>query len=406
MLKDKKIIVGVTGGIAAYKTPLLVRELVKAGAEVQVVMTRAAQRFVTPLTLSTVARREVITEMFSDQPATTTQAWTQHIELALWADLMMIVPATAHTIAKLAHGFADDFLSTLVLALRCPLLIAPAMDVDMYLNPATQQNLAALNEAGCFILPPQEGELASGLTGTGRLPEIHVLIKAVEDLFDRMHQDLRDKNILVTAGPTYEPIDPVRFVSNYSSGKMGFALAHAAALRGANVTLVAGPVHLRTPRNVRRIDVRTAREMYDAVHREFDQAHALIMAAAVADYTVAQPATQKIKREQQVGDTLTLTLLKNPDILRSLGERKTHQIIVGFALETDNAVANAQAKARAKHADMIVLNNPSEEGAGFNSDTNRVTFVYPDGTLEELPLMPKFDVAMKILDRLRTLMHA
>ena len=406
MLKDKKIIVGVTGGIAAYKTPLLVRELVKAGAEVQVVMTCAAQQFVTPLTLSTVARRDVITEMFGEQPAATAQAWTQHIGLALWADVMMIAPATAHTIAKLAHGFADDFLSTLVLALRCPLLIAPSMDVDMYLNPTTQQNLASLKEAGYFLLPPDEGELASGLTGAGRLPEIETLIKAAEELLDRVHQDLRDKNILVTAGPTYEPIDPVRFIGNSSSGKMGFALAHAAALRGANVTLVAGPVQLRTPRNVRRIDVRTARDMYDAVHREFDQAHALIMAAAVADYTVAQPATQKIKREQQSGDTLTLTLSKNPDILRSLGERKTHQVIVGFALETDNGVANAQAKAKAKHADMIVLNNPSEEGSGFHTDTNRVTFVYPDGAIEELPLLPKFDVAMKILDRIQALMRA
>lgn len=403
MLDGKKIILGVTGGIAAYKAPLLVRELVKAGAETQVVMTRAAHQFVTPLTLATVSRREVITDMFSDRAETSAHHWTQHIDLARWANLMLIAPATAHTIAKIAHGLADDFLTTLVLALRCPLAVAPTMDVDMYLNKTTQENIAILRESGCFIIDPEEGELASGLSGPGRLPEIETLVKAVDDILESVHQDLRGKRILVTAGPTYEPIDPVRFIGNYSSGKMGFAIATAAALRGAEVTLIAGPVQLRTPRNVRRVDVRTAREMYAAVHREFDKTDVVIMAAAVADFAVAHPAVQKIKREHKADDTMTLNLTQNPDILRSLAEKKTHQVLVGFALETENGIENAQAKLKKKHLDMIVLNNPTEDGAGFNTETNRVTFIRADGTVERLPLMTKFDVALRLLDRLSSL---
>ncbi len=400
MLDGKKIILGVTGGIAAYKAPLLVRELIKAGAETQVVMTRAAHQFVTPLTLATVSRREVITDMFSDRTDITARSWTQHIDLARWADLMLIAPATAHTIAKIAHGFADDFLTTLVLALRCPLAVAPTMDVDMYFNTTTQENIALLRESGCFIIDPEEGELASGLSGAGRLPEIAALMKAVDDILERVHQDLRGTRILVTAGPTYEPIDPVRFIGNYSSGKMGFAIANAAALRGADVTLIAGPVQLRTPRNVRRIDVRTAREMYAAVHQEFETSDIVIMAAAVADFAVEHPAEQKIKRERQTDDVLTLTLTKNPDILLSLGQKKTHQLLVGFALETENGVDNARTKLKTKNLDMIVLNNPTEAGAGFNTETNRVTIIRADGTAETLPLMPKFDVALHLLDRL------
>jgi phosphopantothenoylcysteine decarboxylase/phosphopantothenate--cysteine ligase len=402
MLRGKKIILGVTGGIAAYKAPLLVRELVKAGAEVQVVLSRAAHQFVTPLTLATVSRREVITDMFPDRPEATSDHWTEHIALALWADLMLIAPATAHTIAKIAHGFADDFLTTLVLALRCPLVVAPAMDVDMYLNTRTQENITTLKESGCFIIDPEEGELASGLSGVGRLPEIETLVKTVDDILERVHQDLRGKRVLVTAGPTYEPIDPVRFIGNYSSGKMGFAIANAAALRGADVTLVAGPVHLRTPRNVRRIDVRTAREMYAAVHQEFDRADVVIMAAAVADFAVEHPASQKIKRERRGDDVMTLTLTNNPDILKSLGEKKKHHVLVGFALETENGITNAQAKLQEKNLDIIVLNNPNENGAGFNADTNRVTIISADGKTEELPLLPKFDVALRLLDRVKS----
>ncbi len=403
MLQGKKILLGVTGGIAAYKTPWLVRELVKGGAEVQVVMTRNAKEFVTPMTLATVSRREVITEMFSDAAA---KHWTQHIELALWADVMLIAPATANVIGKIAHGFADDFLTTLVLALRCPLAVAPAMDVDMFLNRTVQQNIDILHETGCFIIEPDEGELASGLSGAGRLPEIEKLVKFVDGILENVHYDLAGKKILVTAGPTYEPIDPVRFIGNCSSGKMGFAIAHAAALRGADVTLVAGPVNLGTPRSVKRIDVKTAQQMLEAVHREFDGVDAVVMAAAVADYTVTNPAKEKIKREKQASDEMSLTLKKNPDILKSLGEKKSHQVLIGFALETNDGVANAQDKLKRKNLDAIVLNNSNEEGAGFNSDTNIVTIIERDGTAERFPRMSKFDAANVILKAMIALMKS
>ncbi len=400
MLNGKKILLGVTGGIAAYKAPLLVRELVKHGADVQVIMTRAAREFVTPLTMATLSKREVISEMFPDPSEQSSTSWTKHIDLALWADVMFIAPATAHTIGKIAHGFADDMLTTLVLALRCPLAIAPTMDVDMFLNKTTQENIATLRETGCLIINPVEGELASGLSGPGRLPEIDKLVQFVDDILTHSHRDFTGKKVLVTAGPTYEPIDPVRFVGNYSSGKMGFALANAAALRGADVTLVAGPVALKTPRNVKRIDVKTAAQMYEAVHVEFPNSDVVIMAAAVADYTVANPATEKIKREKQSGDEMILTLTKNPDILKSLGESKRHQTLIGFALETHNGIANAQEKLRRKNLDVIVLNNPNDEGAGFNTDTNIVTIITRQGTTEQLHRMSKFDVANAILDRI------
>ena len=400
MLNGKKILLGVTGGIAAYKAPLLVRELVKHGADVQVIMTRAAREFVTPLTMATLSKREVISEMFPDPSEQSSTSWTKHIDLALWADVMFIAPATAHTIGKIAHGFADDMLTTLVLALRCPLAIAPTMDVDMFLNKTTQENIATLRETGCLIINPVEGELASGLSGPGRLPEIDKLVQFVDDILTHSHRDFTGKKVLVTAGPTYEPIDPVRFVGNYSSGKMGFALANVAALRGADVTLVAGPVALKTPRNVKRIDVKTAAQMYEAVHVEFPNSDVVIMAAAVADYTVANPATEKIKREKQSGDEMILTLTKNPDILKSLGESKRHQTLIGFALETHNGIANAQEKLRRKNLDVIVLNNPNDEGAGFNTDTNIVTIITRQGTTEQLHRMSKFDVANAILDRI------
>ncbi|MBM2840652.1 MAG: Coenzyme biosynthesis bifunctional protein CoaBC, partial [Bacteroidetes bacterium] len=269
MLKGKHIILGVTGGIAAYKTAWLVREFVKAGADVQVVMTRSATQFVTPLTLATLSQREVIVEMFPSSPDQATMQWTKHIDLALWADIMLIAPATANTIAKIANGLADDFLSTLVLALRCPLAVAPSMDVDMFLNFTTQRNVDALKETGCFIIEPGTGELASGLSGPGRLPEIDRLVAFVESILEKSYQDLKGRRVLVTAGPTREPIDPVRYIGNRSSGKMGFAIANAAAQRGAEVTLISGPVALKTPRNVRRIDVQTACEMQEATHAEF-----------------------------------------------------------------------------------------------------------------------------------------
>jgi phosphopantothenoylcysteine decarboxylase/phosphopantothenate--cysteine ligase len=403
----KHILLGVTGGIAAYKIPLLVRELVKAGAEVQVVMTPAAKEFVTPLTLAVLSRREVIVEMFPSGAEQATAEWMRHIELALWADVMMVAPASANTIAKLAHGLADNFLTTLVLALRCPLVIAPTMDVDMYIHDATRMNIAVLRERGCFIVEPEHGELASGLSGPGRLPDVEVLLQSLGNVLRNAHRDLEGKRVLVTAGPTQEPIDPVRYVGNRSSGKMGFALALAAAQRGAEVTLVSGPVDRETPRNVRRVDVHTAVEMHDAVRREFERSDILMMAAAVADFAPANVAPSKIKREALTGESLTLELNPNPDILKTVGASKGQRLVVGFALETDAEVENARRKLKAKNLDLIVLNNPTREGSGFGSDTNIVALVFPGGQVEHLPQMAKIDVAHAILDRVATMLtHA
>jgi phosphopantothenoylcysteine decarboxylase/phosphopantothenate--cysteine ligase len=399
MLKGKHIVLGVTGGIAAYKCAWLVREFVKAGADVQVVMTRSATQFVTPLTLSTLSQRQVIIEMFPQAPDQPTDQWTKHIDLALWADVMLIAPATANTIAKIAHGLADDFLSTLVLALRCPLIVAPAMDMDMYLNEITQQNIDTLKQTGCFVIEPDTGELASGLSGPGRLPEVDKLFKYVDDFLEKVHQDLKGRKVLVTAGPTQEPIDPVRYIGNRSSGKMGFAVAHAAALRGAEVTLVSGPVHLKTPRNTRRVDVETTLQMQKAVEQEFPAADLVVMSAAVVDFSPAHPSQQKIKKDAEANGHFTIELKENPDILKGLGERKQRQVLVGFALETGNGIENARRKLAAKHLDAIVLNDPGEEGAGFGVDTNIVTVITPDGKIDRLPKMSKFDVANEILNR-------
>jgi phosphopantothenoylcysteine decarboxylase/phosphopantothenate--cysteine ligase len=400
MMQGKHILLGVTGGIAAYKSAFLVRELVKAGAEVQVVMTPAAAEFITPLTLSVLSRREVIIEIFPPSPETPTTQWTKHIELGLWADVMLVAPASANTIAKIAYGLADNFLTTLVLALRCPLIIAPAMDVDMYLHEATQRNIARLREQGCMIIEPVSGELASGLSGPGRLPEVESLLEHLRQTLEQAHRDLSGRRILVTAGPTQEPIDPVRYVGNHSSGKMGFALALAAVQRGAEVTLVAGPVGLATPRNVRRIDVRTAREMEEAVLEEFPRADLLLMAAAVADFAPVAPADRKIKRELIADGRWTLELARNPDILKAAGERKGTRVVVGFALETENGEEHARQKLAAKHCDVIVLNSAVTEGAGFGTDTNIVTIIAADGSAEQLPRMPKIDVAHRILTRI------
>jgi phosphopantothenoylcysteine decarboxylase/phosphopantothenate--cysteine ligase len=399
------IIVGVTGGIAAYKSAFLVRELVKAGDEVQVVMTRAAAEFITPLTLSTLSRRRVIIDMFPREGDGADSQWTRHIELGVWADATVIAPATANTVAKIAHGFADNFLTTLVLALRGPLIVAPAMDVDMWLNETTQRNVAALRESGCIIIEPETGELASGLSGPGRLPEPEAILRTLREVLAGIHHDLRGRRVLVTAGPTYEPIDPVRFIGNRSSGKMGFALAGAAAQRGADVTLVSGPVALRTPRNTRRVDVTTAAELQAAVEREFPSADLVLMAAAVGDFAPVAPSTGKIKRDQLGGETLAIEFAKNPDILKSLGERKRHQVIVGFALETEDDIANARKKLASKNLDAVVLNNPTVPGAGFGTDTNVVTVLTARGETEALPLLPKANVAHEILNRVIPLLH-
>jgi phosphopantothenoylcysteine decarboxylase/phosphopantothenate--cysteine ligase len=399
MLDGRHIVLGVSGGIAAYKCAQLTRDLVRAGAEVQVVMTPSAAKFVTPLTLATLSRRSVLTEMFPAQ----SDHWTKHIELGRWADVMMIAPATANTIAKLAHGHADNFLTTLALAMRARLVLAPSMDMDMFLHPATQANLALLRERGAHIIEPEEGELASGLRGPGRLPEPAALLVTLDRLFSA--GDLSGIHVLVTAGPTHEPIDPVRFLANASSGKMGFALAAVAAGRGAQVTLVTGPVQLETPRGVRRIDVVTGAEMHEMVAQEFPSARVLVAAAAVADFTPAVRSSAKIKRDETDGDTITLSLVRNPDILAGAGSRKRgDQVLVGFALETEAGEANARKKLVAKRLDLIVLNSIADEGAGFGVDTNVVTMFGADGSVERLPKLPKTDVAQRIFDRVARLL--
>ena len=403
MFKGKKILIGVTGGIAAYKVPLLVREIKKAGGDVHLVMTNSAKEFVTPLTLSTVSGNEVIVGTFPEEQSSSIKAGTWHIKLAQQADAMLIAPATANTIAKLAHGYADNAVTTLALALRCPLIISPAMDVDMWQHPATKENIIKLRESGCTVLPPDEGELASGLVGPGRLPEISSIIRAIDDILNKSKQDLKGKRLLVSAGPTYESIDPVRFIGNRSSGKMGFALANAAALRGADVTLVAGPVHLETPRNVRRINVESAEQMYRTIMKHHKDTDAVIMAAAVADFTPTTISQKKIKKETK-GSLTNLEFKKTKDILTQLSLEKRHGILVGFSLETDNGLRNAKKKLKEKHLDVIVLNNPLEDGAGFNTDTNIVTIISRNWKTEKLKKMPKFEVANEILNRVSNIL--
>lgn len=397
MLQGRHIVLGLSGGIAVYKCAQLTRDLVRAGAEVQVVMTPSAAEFITPLTLSTLSHRPVLTEMFPRQ----SDHWTKHIDLGLWADVMLVAPATANTIAKLAHGHADNFLTTLALALRAPLVIAPSMDMDMYLHPATQANIALLRQRGARIIEPEEGELASGLRGPGRLPEPATLLAMLDEMLSG--GDLAGVPVLITAGPTHEPIDPVRYLANASSGKMGFALAAAAAQRGAQVTLISGPVRLETPAGVRRIDVTTAAEMARAVEQEFPSSRVFVAAAAVADFTPAVHSPSKIKREQT--GTMTMELKRNPDILAHAGERKRpDQVLVGFALETDAGEANARKKLTAKHLDLIVLNTITDEGAGFGVDTNVVTVFGADGSAERLPKLAKTVVAQRIFDRVTRLL--
>ncbi len=402
-LQDRKLLLGVSGGIAAYKAALLVRLFKTAGAEVQVLMTPDATRFITPLTLGALSEREVLIDIFPENP---TGSWTKHVELGLWADLFVIAPATAQTLAKLAHGFSDGMLTATALAARCPVLVCPAMDHDMYLHPATRANLERLRSFGYAVMPPGFGPLASGLVGHGRLPE-------PEEIFDRVAAMLAERvdppapgslagrHVLVTAGPTREALDPVRFLSNHSTGTMGFALAEAAALRGARVTLVSGPTTLPTPPGVERVDVVSAGDMHTAVqaHREADL---VIMAAAVADFTPATTSAAKIKKS---GAAMTLHLRPTPDILAALGrEKRAGQILVGFALETDDGPANARRKLEKKNLDWIVLNNPREAGAGFGPGTNRVTLIRRDGHSEALPTMPKRDVAEALLDRVTAAM--
>lgn len=409
LLRGKHILLGVTGGIAAYKSCYLVRELGRAGADVKVVMTDAATKFVTPLTFSALSGHDVELDLWSVNQSTDSNIGTRHINLANWADLFLIAPASATTVAKLTHGLADNLLTIVALATKSPIVLAPTMDADMYLNPVTLHNLTLLRERGYFVIPPEEGEHASGLTGPGRLPEIDRIIRFIDGILQKHHLDLKNKKILVTAGPTHEAIDPVRFIGNRSTGKMGFAIANAAALRGADVTLVTGPVHLETPRSVKRIDVESAQQMYDAVIRYAKSADAVIMAAAVADFTPAKKSERKIKKQERAGG-MTLELTHTRDILRALSQNrsasggKNGAVLVGFALETDDELKHATEKLKEKKLDLIVLNSLKDEGAGFGSDTNVVTIIDKSGKQEKLAKLPKFDVANAILDRVKTLL--
>lgn len=395
-LNGKHILLGVTGSIAAYKAVELLRLLTKRGAEVQVVMTEAATKFVAPLTFETLTRQPVLLDMWS-------LAYSHrigHIEATQRADVLVVAPATARTIARLALGLADDFLSCIYLASRCPVLVAPAMDCDMFDHPALQENLTRLRGRGVHIVEPDMGPLASGLVGRGRLAELSEILAAVERILSP-RQDLAGRVVLVTAGPTREPLDPVRFLSNRSSGKMGYAIAEAAALRGARVVLVSGPTALAAPAGVDLISVETAQEMRDAVLAKLETAQVVIKAAAVADYRPTRQAARKFKKDQTVPE---IVLEPTPDILAEIGPRKGNRILVGFAAETDDLVANARKKLKRKNLDLVVANDVTQTGAGFDVDTNLVKILDAAGGVEELPLLPKREVADRILDRIVSLL--
>lgn len=399
MLKGKHIILGITGSIAAYKAAYIIRALVKKGAEVQVVITPAGKEFITPITLSALSSNPVISEFFSNRDG----SWHSHVDLGLWADAMLIAPATASTIGKMANGIADNMLVTTYLSCKAPIFIAPAMDLDMFAHPSTQQNLDRLRSFGNHIIEPAEGELASHLVGKGRMEEPDKIIAVLEEFF-ASRTVLEKKKIVITAGPTYEKIDPVRFIGNYSSGKMGFALAEACAQQGAEVTLIAGPVSLTTTHpNIQRIDVESAEEMYQAAMTAFPEADAGILCAAVADYRPEIQADEKIKRESK--GEMMLHLVPNKDIAASLGAIKQEgQVLVGFALETNNEATNAESKLKRKNLDFIVLNSLRDAGAGFRCDTNKISIIDRQGETTGYPLKSKQGVAVDIVNKLATLL--
>ncbi len=395
-LNGKHIVLGITGGIAAYKSAMLTRLLIKSGAEVQVIMTPNAREFITPVTLSTLSGKPVITEFFSANSG----EWHSHVDLGLWADAFVVAPATASTIAKMACGVADNMLVTSYLSTRARVFVAPAMDFDMMQHPTTTRNLQLLRADGCTIIEAAEGELASHLTGKGRMEEPENIVRVLESAFSPISASLAGKKVLITAGPTQEKIDPVRYISNYSTGKMGYAIANEAAARGADVTIVSGPVgHFYLHPGIKVIHVESALEMLDKAQGSFADTDIAILAAAVADYRPAFRHSSKIKREENSIDTVEL--VKNPDIAATLGAAKRPgQTLVGFALETDNELDNALRKLVRKHLDMIVLNSLRDHGAGFGTDTNKVTLVFADGSARELPLKSKSEVAADILDNL------
>lgn len=394
MLTGKKILLGITGSIAAYKIPLLVRLLKKEGADVRVVMTPSAKDFVTPLTLSTLTSSPVLSHGFDEH----TGSWNSHVELGLWADLFVIAPASANTLAKMTCGIADNYLLTVFLSAKCPVMFAPAMDLDMYKHPATQHNIKTLIERGCIFVAPSSGELASGLCGEGRMEEPQKIYEKIKSYFQKKLR-YSGKKVLITAGPTYEAIDPVRFIGNHSSGLMGIEIARAFADQGADVTLVLGPSNISPERkNINLLPVTSAKEMYDSVMAFFPKTDIAILSAAVADFKPETVAEQKIKKNPD-NDTFTLKLVKTDDILKNIGDRKKdNQVVVGFALETENGLTNAKKKLHTKNIDMIVLNQMNESGVGFKTKTNRVSIITKDDVVTDYDLKPKNEVALDVLD--------
>ena len=411
MLRGKKIVLGITGSIAAYKACYIIRGLIKAGAEVQVVITPAGKEFITPITLSALTQKPVVSEFFSQRDGT----WHSHVKLGLWADAMLIAPCTASTLGKIANGIADNMLVTTYLSMKAPVFIAPAMDLDMYQHPTTQQNMERLRSFGNVIIEPQSGFLASGLEGKGRMEEPERIVEFIDNALSQKEEaggKMCGKKVLITAGPTYEKIDPVRFIGNYSSGKMGFALAEECARRGADVTLIAGPVALPTPSYssqqtvspsaslIHRIDVESCDEMYQAAKQHFPQCDAAILCAAVADYKPEATATQKLKRTT---DDLVLRLVPNPDIAAALGQiKRPDQVLAGFALETNDEKTNAHKKLEKKNFDFIVLNSLRNEGTCFQSDDNQISIITRSGQ-QDYPRKPKQAVATDIIDYLQSL---
>ena len=392
MLKDKKIVIGITGSIAAYKIPFLVRLLKKEGADIQVIMTPAALDFITPLTLSTLSEKPVLIDPFDPE----TGEWTSHVELGLWADLFVFSPLSANSMAKMARGIADNFFLTAYLSAKCPVMFAPAMDRDMFLHPSTQANIETLKSFGNILIPPATGELASGLCGEGRMEEPEGILELIKSFF-LTRQQFKGKSVLVSAGPTFEAIDPVRYLGNHSSGKMGYALAEEFAQRGAGVMLVSGPTDLdiNHPR-VDRIGIMSAQEMYESCMNLYPKCDISVMTAAVADYTPVQTSDSKIKKEKE---KIILELEATKDILEEMGKsRKKNQFLVGFALETDNEVENAKAKLAKKSLNLIVLNSLKDAGAGFKHDTNKISIIEPNGKIRDFPRKAKKDVAKDIVD--------
>ncbi|MBF8457614.1 bifunctional phosphopantothenoylcysteine decarboxylase/phosphopantothenate--cysteine ligase CoaBC [Kaistella sp. G5-32] len=391
-IKGKKILICICGGIAAYKITYLVRNLIKKGAEVQILMTPSAENFVSKLTLSTLSKNPVFSDFYSENGT-----WNNHVEFALWADLIVVAPCTANTLAKMVHGICDNLVIATYMSAKCPVFIVPAMDLDMYKHPSTRQNLEMAEDFGHFIIPAEIGELASGLSGQGRMAEPETIVEKIEEFFNTTSQSKTwvGKTVLITAGPTYEAIDPVRFIGNHSSGKMGFSLADVAADRGANVILISGPSSQTTNHpNIKVHRVTSAKEMFEEVFKHYENCDVAIASAAVADYSPKEIAKEKIKKND---DSLTIELIKNPDILKTMGERKTHQFLVGFALETQNEEENAKGKLAKKNLDMIVLNSLRDAGAGFKSDTNKIKIITKT-EVKEFTLKSKNDVAKDILN--------